>query len=100
MKRKQNLFRPVTLETGATYMYKDFLPRDRKIAWVPVRFVSYSPCAGIVIVVNGSGSKLRVKREDLFCDGFNLTEAPQFFVETQAGKPSRSSGNQSGEGGI
>ena len=67
MRRSQKLIHPGTLETGATYILRDFLGRDRKIAWVPVRFVSYAPCPGIVIVANGGGSKLRVQREDLFC---------------------------------
>jgi hypothetical protein len=69
MKRTQKLIRPGTLEIGATYLLRDFMPRDRKIAWMPVRFVSYVPCPGIVIVANGSGSKMRVQRQDLFCAG-------------------------------
>lgn len=69
MKRNQKLIRPATLETGATYILRDFLPRDRKIAWVPVSFVSYEPCPGIVVVVNGGGSNLRVPRDDLFFAG-------------------------------
>jgi hypothetical protein len=69
MRRNQILIHPDTLETGATYILRDFLDRDRKIAWEPVRFVSYAACPGIVIVANGRGSKLRVQREDLFSAG-------------------------------
>jgi len=69
MRRSQILIHPETLETGATYILKDFLDRDRKIAWEPVRFISYAPCPGIVIVANSSGSKLRVQRDDLFNAG-------------------------------
>ncbi|MGD0005843.1 MAG: hypothetical protein ABSE06_16630 [Anaerolineaceae bacterium] len=69
MKRNQKLIRPGTLEIGATYLLRDFIPPDRKIAWVPVRFVSYVPCPGIVIVANGRGSKMHVQRQDLFCTG-------------------------------
>jgi hypothetical protein len=69
MKRSQKLIHPATLEAGATYLLRDFLPRDRKIAWVPVSFVSYAPCPGIVVVANSGGSKLRVPRADLFFTG-------------------------------
>jgi hypothetical protein len=69
MRRSQILIHPDTLETGATYLLRDFLDRDRKIAWEPVRFVSYAACPGIVIVANGSGSTLRVPREDIFAAG-------------------------------
>ena len=69
MRRDQKLIRPGTLEIGATYILRDFMPRDRKITWVPVSFVGYVPCPGIVIVANSSGSKIRVQRQDLFCTG-------------------------------
>ena len=69
MSPKQQLNHPVTFETGAGYILRDFLDRDRKIAWVPVKFVSYAPCPGIVIVADACGSKLTVQREDVFSTG-------------------------------
>jgi len=70
MKRNQILTHPDTLETGATYILRDFLGASRKIAWEPVRFVSYDACPGIVIVDHaGRGEKLRVQRQDLFSTG-------------------------------
>ncbi len=70
MKRNQILVHPDTLETGATYLLRDFLGTGRKIAWEPVRFVSYAACPGIVIVDHGGSSeKRRVPREDLFYAG-------------------------------
>ena len=67
MKRYQILIRPDTLETGAMYILRDFMGNSRKIAWEPVRFVSYDACPGIVIVDHaGGGQKLRVQRQDLF----------------------------------
>jgi hypothetical protein len=70
MKRNQILVHPDTLETGATYLLRDFLGAGRKIAWEPVRFVSYDACPGIVIIdLAGRGEKLRVPREDLFNAG-------------------------------
>ena len=69
MRHSQKLTHPATLETGVTYMLRDFQPRDRKIAWVPVSFVSYAACPGIVIVAYNGGPKLTVAREDLFSAG-------------------------------
>jgi hypothetical protein len=67
MNRNQILIRPDTVETGAMYILRDFMGNSRKIAWEPVRFVSYAACPGIVLVNNGCGVTQPVQRADLFC---------------------------------
>ncbi len=69
MRHNRKLIRPTTLEIGATYLLRDFQNRERKIAWVPVSFVSYAACPGVVIVEYNGGPKLPVPREDLFFAG-------------------------------
>jgi hypothetical protein len=67
MKTNNKLIRPDHLETGSAYVLRELLPRERRIAWIPVCFTSYAACSGIVIVTNHAGRKMRVLRSELFC---------------------------------
>ena len=60
------LIRPVTLVEDLEYLMKVIRGNEAMVILIPVKFVSYTSCPAFVIVSNGSGTRLRCLREELF----------------------------------
>lgn len=64
-----NLSRPYNLIEGEHYIYIDMCSGEPKLEFLDVQFIAYTSCPAIVIVLDGSGQKVRVLREELYVSG-------------------------------
>ena len=62
----QNLFHPDTLVVGEHYLYVDRCNVGARLVSLDVQFVAYTACPAIVVVLDGSGEKARILRDDLY----------------------------------
>jgi len=61
-----NLSLPDTLTVGEHYIYVDRCDVGARLVSLDVQFVAYTACPAIVIVLDGSGQKVRILRDDLY----------------------------------
>jgi len=62
----QNRTRPATLVENSMYFLRDRPEARRQADWLPVKFVCYTPCPGVVIVRDLREKTLHVLRDELF----------------------------------
>ncbi len=62
----RNLFHPDTLVVGEHYLFMDRCDVGARLVSLDVQFIAYTSCPAIVIVLDGSGQKVRVLRDDLY----------------------------------
>lgn len=62
----RNLFHPDTLVVGEYYLFVDKCDVRARPVSLDVQFVAYTACPAIVIVLDGSGEKARILRDDLY----------------------------------
>lgn len=61
-----NLLLPDTLIEGGHYIYVDRCYTNSGTVIRDVQFVAYTSCPAIVVVLDGSGKKVRILRDDLY----------------------------------
>ena len=62
----RNLFHPATLVVGEHYLFVDRYDVGARLVFLDVQLVAYTACPAIVIVLDSSGEKMRILREDLY----------------------------------
>ena len=60
------LIRPLTLNIGEIYLFRERDIQGTHHSLATVTFVNYTPCPAIVIIKHNNGSKQRCLRDDLF----------------------------------
>ena len=65
------LMHPNTLVEGKHYVYMDRYDVEASPLLLDVKFVAYTPCPAIVVVLNGSGQKVRILRDDLYTKSYS-----------------------------
>jgi hypothetical protein len=60
------MLHPLTLNEGKDYLLRVHNGNGHHPVYLPVRFISYHPCPGLVVVGDGNGQQWRVPRDDLF----------------------------------
>lgn len=60
------LIHPTTLLDGQNYFLKNQGASDPQADFVPVQFISYTPCPAYVIVANPDGQRIRCTRDDVY----------------------------------
>ena len=61
-----SLARPETLIEGATYLILEDRGTGRQISIDIVRFLAYTPCPAVVMVIESNGRKMYCPRDRLF----------------------------------
>jgi len=60
------LLHPDTLIVGEHYLHVDRCDGEARLVLLDVQFVAYTSCPAIVVVLDGSGEKVRILRDDLY----------------------------------
>jgi len=60
------MVRPITLDKGKEYLIQVHQDNGHIPVYLPVRFISYHPCPGLVVIGDGHGQQWRVPRDELF----------------------------------
>jgi len=68
MRTTLSVIRPDTLVEGRRYLLRIHQEVVSEYSLVPVIFYQYDPCPAIVIVLDDSGQKVRILRDDLYAD--------------------------------
>lgn len=62
----QKLIRPGTLIQGNLYLHSISIADDKGGDNSMIRFISYTACPAMVIILDSNGNKIRCARDDLF----------------------------------
>ena len=60
------MIHPITLNEGKDYLLQVLQDNGHNPVYLPVRFISYQPCPGLVVIGDGNGQQWRVPRDELF----------------------------------
>ena len=60
------MVRPHSLNEGKEYLLRVQHDNGHNSIYLPVRFISYHPCPGLVVIGDGHGQQWRVPRDELF----------------------------------
>ncbi len=60
--------RPLELEEGSQYLLRCKPAACNHESWERVRFVGYTPCPAVVIVMIEAGKRMPIAREELFSE--------------------------------
>jgi hypothetical protein len=61
------MIHPLTLNEDGQYLLRFHQDNGHNPVYLPVRFISYHPCPGLIVVGDGNGQQWRVPRDDVFC---------------------------------
>lgn len=60
--------RPLELEEGSQYLLRSKPAACDPASWERVRFVGYTPCPAVVIVMIETGKRIPIARDELFSE--------------------------------
>ena len=60
------MIHPLTLNEGKEYLLRVHQDNGHNPVYLPVRFISYQHCPGLVVIGHGIGQLWRVPQDDIF----------------------------------
>jgi hypothetical protein len=66
------MIHPLTLNEGKDYLLRVHHDNGHNPVYLPVRFISYHPCPGLVVVSDGNEQLCRVHSDDIFVAEGNI----------------------------